>query len=117
MYRNQNPEGKPAILIYIPEGFLQKNTLEFVTHGIEEEGIFYFVEEIKGKTDAKALSAEASLASRLDVGLGFDLNGDIALNYQRMTYPLYHIKSTSTADEFRNIGVNAARLVKGVPLI
>ena len=102
---------KPSIIIYISDTSSEaKNKLTQVLNGIEEEGVFCTVKE--GKGDAKTLSQQAATESRLEVGIGID-NTQTALSYKRMSTPMFYEPVHLIS---RDIGTNAARLAKNVPL-
>jgi hypothetical protein len=88
--------------------------------GLEEEGIPAEVGIVSGGS-AESIAKQAADGSRLNVGIGIDGTGQtVVLHHRDLTAdsPLF----TLAADEYhrthmRRLGVNAARLVKGNPLI
>lgn len=107
----------PVVLIYaVP--LLLDGILEPVLWGLEEEGIPSRLEE-KEISEAAALAKAAANASMLNVGIGIDKT-QVALHYRDLPpqQPLFVIKSEDfTRTNLRRLGANAARLVKGNPLI
>ena len=106
--------GKPAILIFAVDD--PGRVISEVTSGIEEEGVFYEFVKPENDAPANALAEQGAKLSRLDVGIGIDCNGCVALHYQKMTKPLYQLLPGSNIEDLRKLGNNAARLVKGIPL-
>lgn len=105
---------KPSIKVFYDCDHLSMKDFGSVLLGIEEEGIPY---DLQGKqnSDVLELAHEASLESRLGVGVGISKEG-IVLQYEKLkkAAPLFKIK-LHQVDQFRNIGSNAARLVKKMP--
>ncbi|MCR8744836.1 glycerol dehydratase reactivase beta/small subunit family protein [Romboutsia lituseburensis] len=87
-----------------------------VLWGIEEEGIPYKV-QVKNDDTLNILSHEASLKSKLGVGIGIN-EKSIALTTSKLdkNSPLITIEMNKEYSRLRNIGANAARLVKGIEL-
>lgn len=84
--------------------------------GIEEEGIPYKVESSDTK-NTNELSYEASLKSKLGIGIGIS-NEKIMLTTSKLdkSNPLISIKLNENYTKLRSLGSNAARLVKGIEL-
>ncbi|MBO3444136.1 glycerol dehydratase reactivase beta/small subunit family protein [Clostridium sp. CCUG 7971] len=84
--------------------------------GIEEEGIPYKVES-KEKDTSNNLSHEASLKSRLGIGIGISKD-KISLTTSKLdkNTPLISIELNHDYSKLRNVGANGARLVKGIEL-
>jgi hypothetical protein len=86
--------------------------------GIEEESV---PSEIKYDTadDATLLAYSAAERSTLEVGIGIDEKGLLAVHYRKLPRdrPLFLIDSTMGLGEVRKACANAARLVKNTPFI
>lgn len=104
---------KPVINIFV--NGVEKEFLKEVLAGIEEEGVLY---EVFSKEEAQVerLAREASIQSLLETGIGMSKEY-LCVNIAKMPEesPLIKIKSSSRM-ELRRAGINAARLVKGIPL-
>jgi len=105
---------KPSILIYYDCDNLTESKFLNILLGIEEEGIPYQLEAVHN-SDVLELAHEASVNSRLGVGIGVSKEG-IVLQYEKLdkASPLFRIKLYQL-DLYRKIGSNAARLVKKMP--
>ena len=108
-------DDRPAIVVQIGGGLSEVHLAE-VLYGIEEEGIPY--RTVTGSSlDAAAGAHAAALASQLGVGIG--ANGDqIVVTTEKLDPNQPYIKQRLNArrELDRNIGSNAARLVKRSPL-
>jgi hypothetical protein len=104
---------KPVINIFL--NGVEKEFLKEVLAGIEEEGVLY---EVYSREEAQAerLAHEAAVQSLLETGIGMSKEY-LCVNIAKMPEenPLVKIKSSSRM-ELRMAGINAARLVKGIPL-
>jgi len=109
------------VLVYVDESRSESALLREILAGLEEEGVPGRVRVVEGPggTDAVALAHEAAQNSDLEVGLGLDANGAIALHHRRADadQPIF-TTAGSAVDGLvaRAFGVNAARLVKVQPL-
>lgn len=105
---------RPSIKVFYDCDHLSESDFVSVLLGIEEEGIPYDIQAVRC-ADVLELAHNASLDSRLGVGVGISKEG-IVLQYEKLdkAAPLFRIKFYQT-DQFRNIGSNAARLVKKMP--
>ncbi|MGB8885369.1 MAG: glycerol dehydratase reactivase beta/small subunit family protein [Candidatus Korobacteraceae bacterium] len=94
--------------------------LQAVFCGLEEEGIPVEVQEVP-RGGAVALAKEAAHMSPLNVGIG--VNGDeqaVVLHHRDLPadHPLFVVRlRDARGGELRRLGINAARLVKGEPLV
>lgn len=113
--RNEISTNKPAIIIYAFEGF--KTILDEITCGMEEEGVFFDILAPEVGASACESAQNGAQNSQLDVGIGIAKDGTTALHYQKMKKPLYQLEPNSALSDFRKLGNNAARLVKGMPLL
>lgn len=105
---------KPTIIVYVNPNTMNDNFND-VLWGIEEEGIPYLV--IKDTEEqSEALAYAAANQSVLGVGIGVD-NDNITLHYNKLqlTSPLFSISCESSPLAKRELGSNAARLVKKTP--
>ncbi|GEP24227.1 glycerol dehydratase reactivase beta/small subunit family protein [Lentilactobacillus diolivorans] len=107
---------RPAIFIAIPKnlnGQLPTN-LSPMLNGIEEEQIPVELITLDFDTAVKR-AYQASVASRLSVGISFD-DQHIIVHYKNLPadQPLFQV-AIDNPTNIRKIGANAARLVKGVP--
>ena len=106
---------KPRIIIYAAPGAADYYLRE-VELGLEEEGI---PSERRPwpEQDASLLAYEAAVSSPLGTGVGVGIDG-IAAHYRRLAResPLFFVPTDElSGNEGRRLGVNAARLVKGIP--
>lgn len=88
--------------------------------GLEEEGIPAYIHEVSGG-GAVTLAKQAADMSPLNVGIGMNgAEGMVALHHRDLPgeQPLFTLamKDVRTV-QFRILGANAARLVKGEPLV
>ena len=104
---------RPSIKVFYDCDHLSVSDFVSVLLGIEE-GIPYDIQAVHS-ADVLELAHNASLDSRLGVGVGISKEG-VVLQYEKLdkAAPLFRIKFYQT-DQFRNIGSNAARLVKKMP--
>lgn len=111
---NSGTSNKPSIKVFYDSDHLSWSDFINVLLGIEEEGIPYDVFAAHC-SDVLQLAHDASIESRLGVGVGISKEG-VVLQYEKLdkTAPLFRIKIYQK-DKFRNIGANAARLVKKLP--
>lgn len=86
-----------------------------ISLGCEEEGVPHELILVEG--DAKAMSEEVSMISKLDVGIGVDERGNIAIHHKKFPDGFYLFSSNYQRESInlRAIGANSARLVKGIP--
>ncbi len=105
---------KPSIKIFYDCDTLSESEFRDVLLGIEEEGIPFDLQP-QHYSDVLELAFKASISSRIGVGIGISKEG-IVLQYEKLKKeaPLFRIKLYQT-DQYRNMGSNAARLVKKMP--
>ena len=105
---------RPSIKVFYDCDHLSVSDFVSVLLGIEEEGIPYDIQAVHS-ADVLELAHNSRLYSRLGVGVGISKEG-VVLQYEKLdkAAPLFRIKFYQT-DQFRNIGSNAARLVKKMP--
>ena len=112
-------ETKPVVRIVTTVPSPEKE-IGYILWGLEEEEIPAEIEEVEEKP-LKILAKQAADGSKLNVGIGISGTDQMALLHHRdlpADKPLFSM----TADEFnmtqlRMLGANAARLVKGNPLL
>lgn len=92
-----------------------EDVLRTILLGMEEEGIPFHLSD-EAQKDAMALAWEASEESRLDVGVGVD-DKNVVLGFAKLKpdKPLFSIPVSAGEEKIRDIGANAARLVKRMP--
>lgn len=105
---------KPSIQLYADPG-CSTDYLQEIMLGMEEEGIPWEFTETSGKAIELAFSAAQN--SNLEVGVGID-SENIVLHYKKLKpeEPLFQVPTYEGAAVARNVGSNAARLVKKLPL-
>lgn len=116
-----SPNQKPAIHLYIL-GPVEQSCLSQLGFGMEEEGIPFdcLNHHADSSVSLLDLAHQASQASPLSVGLAMDREG-IYLHYRNLKTEdfLYYFRNYSkeSKEVLRILGANAARLVKGSPLM
>lgn len=95
--------------------------LREVRAGAEEEGVPTSVEESRtGESagDVAALAHAAALASRLEVGVGIDAAGGVAVHHATLPpdAPALAVPAGADAVQWRRAGAVAARIVTGLPI-
>lgn len=111
---NSTFNDRPAINVYYDSSSLGEQDIQSVLYGIEEEGIPFDV-VAQNKRDEVALAHDASVNSRLGVGVGIGKD-NLVLHYEKLnpTEPIFCV-SRKVAANHRILGANAARLVKKMP--
>ena len=88
--------------------------------GLEEEGLPYTVSRISTEArDIRALAHQAAGTSAFEIGLCCSDRG-VVLHHAKLFLekPIFHVpKASLNAKVARNLGMNAARLVKKQPLV
>ncbi|WP_122088185.1 glycerol dehydratase reactivase beta/small subunit family protein [Halalkalicoccus subterraneus] len=113
-------EAVPRIHIrYVGE---EPSTLEYIEHGIEEEGVpwrTHAVEEDEDSPDepSRELAFRAASESGLKIGIGIDRDARHTLHHARLPpeEPVQRAR-VETDSQARAVGANAARLAKRMPL-
>jgi hypothetical protein len=117
-YNPMAEQQRPAVcvLAYHAQGL----DLQPVFCGLEEEGIPVEVQESQAAAGV-TLAKQAAHMSPLNVGLGVNgVEGTLVLHHRDLPadQPLFVIRlHVAAAAELRRLGINAARLVKGEPLV
>ena len=90
--------------------------LREIRAGAEEEGVPTSVEESAGA--AEPLAHAAALASRLEVGVGIDAAGSVAVHHATLppSTPALAVPAGADAGQWRRAGAVAARIVTGLPI-
>ncbi len=114
MLEGGQPE-KPAILVL---SAAESTTEIEVLAGIEEEGVPYVLERTTGDRSAVELARRAAEMSSLEVGVGADRTGRVAVMHAKLPGSVAGLFSEGPATPAvaRVTGHNAARIVVGVPL-
>ncbi len=112
-------EAKPVVRILATVPSPEK-AIGYILWGLEEEEIPAEVEEV-GETPLKILAKQAADGSKLNVGIAISGTDQMAVLHHR-DLPVDNPLFSMVADEFsmaklRMLGANAARLVKGNPLV
>lgn len=117
MAQSQVNTNKPSILVKVASVYDGSSIFNNVLFGIEEEGIPYTVDVVQeGAVLTRNLSYEASHISNLGVGVGIADDG-ISVHFEKLSQDdtLFCIGPDSDTDKVRDIGSNAARIVKRMP--
>jgi hypothetical protein len=106
---------KPQIVVYVlphPEAAAKRGEVQA---GMEEEGI-PGVFSVRENGDTTHLSFQAATASQLGVGIAIGPK-ELCIHFERLPEdrPLFRLAGAASPEDWRGIGCNAARLVKGVP--
>lgn len=114
MLEGGQPE-KPAIVVL---SAAESGTEIEVLAGIEEEGVPYVLERTVGDHCAVALARRAAERSSLEVGVGADHTGRVAIMHAKLpeSVPGLFSEHPATPAVARVAGHNAARIVVGIPL-
>ena len=104
------------VVICLSEAIKDRDEIRDITYGMEEEGIPYIV-TVSDEKRLEDLARLASKDSQLDVGIGVneDLVGGIYHDKLPEDYLLFRSELLMDSEKARNLGINAARLVKGIP--
>lgn len=105
---------RPAIIIGLKPGSEVTSEMKPLFNGIEEEQIPSATREIDVDNVVER-AYQAALSSRLSVGVANEGNRFI-VHYKNLKadQPLFD-KTISNPQQLRDLGANAARLVKGIP--
>lgn len=107
----------PSIIIKHNADFKQDSVIINICYGIEEEGIPWKVLK-DNETSSIKLSHSAAMQSKLSVGIGIGADEIVTLHYASLkeNQPLSARHAFEDEGTLKDIGANAARLVKGDPL-
>jgi hypothetical protein len=111
---------KPAVSILIVQP-VPGEIIEHILWGLEEEGIPYEIGALESGV-TEVIAKQAADRSRLNVGIGINGAEEKAVLHHRdlpKEKPLFSLglKDAQALVRLRTLGVNAARLVKGEPLV
>jgi hypothetical protein len=110
---------RPAVQIFLLQP-VPEETLMPVLWGLEEEGIPAETQEAPNGT-TEAIAKQAADGSPLNVGIGINgMKGEVVLHHRDLPgdSPLFSFGAEEiNPSVLRILGVNAARLVKGNPLL
>lgn len=107
---------QPAIVFMCPSRAVSGVLYREILLGLEEEGVPVVVKEADG--GAEELGFEAARLSPLEVGIGLDSGGKAVLQHRKLSrhQPLLAVSLNLRPEAARLVGLNAARLVKVLPL-
>ena len=108
----------PAIWIYKTRS-VSTESFHPVLWGLEEEGIPFKINEVSDGP-MTGLAKQAADSSPLRVGIGINGTGEVVLHHHDLPTgsPLFRLSTKPWHPvQLRQIGINAARLVKGQPLV
>lgn len=108
----------PSIWIFKAYSVLT-DSFQPVLWGLEEEGIPFEIREVNNGTVVD-MAKQAADGSPFNVGIGVGKNGAIVLHHHDLPTeaPLFSLTFGSGLPvSLRRLGTNAARLVKGLPLV
>ncbi|ABY93227.1 hypothetical protein TheetDRAFT_1313 [Thermoanaerobacter ethanolicus JW 200] len=112
---------KPVVLIYCDTIEGTNIYLKKICEGLEEEGVPFQIQQVEKVEDSvEVLAQNASRNSNLGIGIGVLKNGDCALLQRRLppNLPIQTLRGEKyDPNLYRNIGINAARLAKNLPLV
>jgi hypothetical protein len=109
---------KPAVMIF-RDPSTSVDSIESVLLGLEEEGIPFEIREAENGS-VQELAKQAANASPLNVGMAVGRHGEIGLHNRELPagMPLFLLSGSDLHPrDLRCLGMNAARLVKGQPLV
>jgi hypothetical protein len=104
--------------IVVRHGGAHRPELREVCAGAEEEGVPTRVEPSGTPADAAVLAHAAALASPLEVGVGIDADGAVAVHHASLPpgTPALALPAGGDPPGWRRAGAVAARIVTGLPI-
>lgn len=103
-----------AIFIGAQKG-VKTSQVDWIQYGLEEESIPYGRISLE-EEDPKRLAILAQKASKLGIGIGINRHGVSCLSSDRFKEgEVLFLEERQGEEEFRTLGVNGARLLKGSP--
>jgi len=108
----------PSIKIRLSQGVAATEILQAAMSGLEEESVPYEVATGE-EADCVRLAYRAAEESVLEVGIGIDGTGGLAVHYRKLPpdSPLFRVDYLRQGYMVRNLTANAARLIRGIPFI
>lgn len=107
---------RPEINVFYVKHAVPNGIVQLVLLGIEEEGLLFKTEEKEQATDVVSLAFDAAESSRLGVGVGITKDGIVLHQIKlKKKEPLFKIPISAEDTSIRNLGTNAARLIKRMP--
>ncbi len=109
---------EPPVIV-VRHGGAPPAAVREVRAGAEEEGVPTRVEEVApGRHAATALAHAAALASPLEVGVGIDATGEVAVHHASLPppTPALTVATGGGPPQWRRAGAVAARIVTGLPI-
>jgi hypothetical protein len=94
---------------------LPPDQIQEVCAGLEEEGVPFFLQKQDKTSSYIKLGVEAATMSPLQVGIGIDQNGNLCVHHEKLKQDEPYLQGS--LQNGRKFGKNAARLIKGLPLI
>jgi propanediol dehydratase medium subunit len=107
------PGGEPPSIVVCHQG--DALALSLVLAGLEEEGVPARVERVTGIATAAALAHRGAGSSVLDVGVGIAADGTVCVHHVKLPAGEPALRTCDPA-RYRDLGHDAARIVKVVPL-
>lgn len=106
---------RPTVKVYYQKDMVAEEEFKYLLYGMEEEGIPYEICAVD-EENIFILGHNASKDSRLGVGLGVS-KGEAILHYEKLDKgsPLFRVNLHNNSGVLRDLGANAARLVKRIP--
>lgn len=95
---------------------IEDREIEQLLYGLEEEAVPFEIHKGDNET-AINLSYQAAYTSKLGVGVGMGKDQLAVLHYEKLKKeaPIFQMNIQDKSLSLRALGVNAARLVKGMP--
>ncbi len=106
---------KPVVVVLVSPT-IEEGEIEQVLYGLEEEAVPFAIHKGDNET-AINLGYRAASLSRLGVGVGLGKDQLAVLHYEKLKKeaPIFQMSIQDRSRSLRALGVNAARLVKGMP--
>ncbi len=107
---------RPSIIVNVSDRLKDEDALDKILYGAEEEGIPVEVNRVSGD-DAYQLAFDASKSSVLLIGIGVSSSEGVVQNAKMAKDKPIDAALLSDGEELlRQLGSNAARMAKRVPL-
>lgn len=107
---------RPVVVIMCSSKGVNEALKREILMGLEEEGVPALVQEVGG--EAEELGIQAARLSPLEIGIGLDSHGKAVIQHRKLHrhQPLFTVHLGLRPESARTVGLNAARLVKVLPL-